>query len=184
MKEISFINIRENKEYSGKVKKLYKEAFLKKERMPFCLLKFLQRKGNAEFCAIHEENKFIGLIYNIFYEDIVCVYFFAIDKELRGQNYGSLVLKKLKDKYKENRIILYIQELDKNSSNYIQRQKRKEFYIKNEFYESNYSIREFGHNYEVLIYNKDNKIIEKYELLEVLRNFMGNKLFKYILENE
>ena len=107
-----------------------------------------------------------------------------IDKELRGQNYGSRVLKKLKDKYKENRIILYIQELDKNSSNYIQRQKRKEFYIKNEFYESNYSIREFGHNYEVLIYNKDNQIIEKYELLELLQNFMGNKLFKYILENE
>ena len=184
MKEISFINIKKNKEYSAKVKKLYKEAFLKKERMPFCLLKFLQGKGNAEFCAIHEENKFIGLIYNIFYKDIVCVYFFAIDKELRGQNYGSLVLKKLKDKYKENRIILYIQELDKNSSNYIQRQKRKEFYIKNEFYEANYSIREFGHNYEVLIYNKDNQIIEKYELLELLQNFMGNKLFKYILENE
>ena len=52
------------------------------------------------------------------------------------------ILKSIKQKYRNYRIILCIEPVDKNSNNYEQRMKRKKFYLKNEFKDSNYTIKE------------------------------------------
>ena len=121
MINLKFINIKNDKEYNKKVKRLYNLAFPKEERIPIFLLNLLARKGKATFYGIFDNEKFIGLIYNIYHKDIVFIYFFAIDKELRGQRYGSKVLEFIKQKYNKHRIVLGIEQIDKSSKNYTQR---------------------------------------------------------------
>lgn len=88
MNNLNFLDIKNNRECNKKVIKLYKEAFPKEERIPIWLLKKLARKNKANFYGIYDNEKFIGLIYNIYYKDIVFIFYLAIDKETRGKGYG------------------------------------------------------------------------------------------------
>lgn len=183
MINLKFINIKNNNEYNKKVKRLYNSAFPKEERIPMLLLKLLARKDKATFYGIFDDEKFIGLIYNIYYKDIVFIYFFAIDKELRSQGYGSKVLEFIKQKYNKHRIILGIEQLDKSSKNYEQRIKRKEFYIKNGFKEANYTTKEKNVVFEMLYYSENNKQVTFEEYKKMMKEFFGRILYKYFLNS-
>ena len=176
MSNLDFIDIKNNKECGNKVIKLYNEAFPKDERIPIWLLKMLARKNKAKFYGIYDNEKFVGLVYNIFYKDIVFVFYLAIDKGTRGQGYGSKVLKSIKQKYRNYRIILCIEPVDKNSNNYEQRMKRKKFYLKNEFKDSNYTIKERNIIYEMLYYNEN---VTLQEFQELMKNYFGKILYSY-----
>lgn len=178
MKNLNFIDIKNNKECNKKVIKLYNEAFPKEERIPIWILKRLIRKNKAHFYGIYDNEKFIGLIYNIYYKDIVFVFYLAIDKETRGQGYGSKILEFIKQTYTKHRIILCIEQMDKNSNNYEQRKKRKEFYIKNGFKDANYSVKEKGVLYDMLYYNEDDKTVEIQEFKELMKNYFGKILYQ------
>ena len=171
MNNLDFIDIKKNK----KVTKLYNEAFLKDERIPIWLLKILVRKNKAKFYGIYDNEKFVGLVYNIFYKDIVFVFYLAIDKGTREQGYGTKVLDSIKQKYKNSRIILCIEPVDENSDNYEQRVKRKKFYLKNGFEDSNYIIKERNIIYEMLYYN-ENVALQEFE--EMMKNYFGKMLYE------
>ena len=112
--DVKILNLKENKRYEKQIKKLYKKAFPKEERAPYIILKMLAKKEKANFCVINDDEKFVGLIYNIFYKDIVYVFFFAIDDSLRGQGYGSIVLKELQNKYQLNELDADLKELEQS----------------------------------------------------------------------
>lgn len=171
MNNLDFIDIKKNK----KVTKLYNEAFPKDERIPIWLLKILVRKNKAKFYGIYDNEKFVGLVYNIFYKDIVFVFYLAIDKGTREQGYGTKVLDSIKQKYKNSRIILCIEPVDENSDNYEQRVKRKNFYLKNGFEDSNYIIKERNIIYEMLYYN-ENVALQEFE--EMMKNYFGKMLYE------
>lgn len=126
--------------------------------------------------SIYDNGKFVGLIYNIFYKDIVFVFYLAIDKETRGQGYGTKVLESIKQKYINHRIILCIEPVDKNSNNYEQRLKRKNFYIKNGFKDANYTIKEKNIIYEMLYYNQN---VTLQEFQEMMKKYFGKILYKH-----
>ncbi len=172
MNNLNFIDIKKNK----KVTKLYNEAFPKDERIPIWLLKILARKNKAKFYGIYDNEKFVGLVYNIFYKDIVFVFYLAIDKATRGQGYGTKVLDSIKEKYKNYRIILCIEPVDENSDNYEQRVKRKKFYLKNGFKDSNYTIKERNIIYEMLYYNEN---VTSQEFQELMKNYFGKVVYSY-----
>ena len=172
MNNLDFIDIKKNK----KVTKLYNEAFPKDERIPIWLLKILARKNKAKFYGIYDNEKFVGLVYNIFYKDIVFVFYLAIDKATRGQGYGTKVLDSIKEKYKNYRIILCIEPVDENSDNYEQRVKRKNFYLKNGFKDSNYTIKERNIIYEMLYYNEN---VTSQEFQELMKNYFGKVVYSY-----
>lgn len=176
MKDLDFIDIKNNKECGNKVIKLYNEAFPKDERIPIFLLKILARKNKAKFYGIYDREKFVGLIYNIFYKDIAFVFYLAIDKGRRGQGYGSKVLESIKQKYGNHRIILCIEPIDKNSDNNEQRIKRKKFYIKNGFKDANYTIKERNVVYEMLYY-KQNITLQEFQ--ELMKNYLGKVLYPF-----
>ena len=176
MNNLDFIDIKNNKKCNKKVIKLYNEAFPKDERIPIWLLKLLARKNKAKFYGIYDNEKFVGLIYNIFYKDIVFVFYLAIDKPTRGHGYGTKVLDSIKEKYKNYRIILCIEAVDESSNNYEQRIKRKNFYLKNGFKDSNYTIVEKNVIYEMLYY-KQNVTLQEFHRL--MRNYFGKILHKY-----
>lgn len=176
MSDLDFIDIKNNKKCNKKVIKLYNEAFPKDERIPIGVLKILARKNKAKFYGIYDNEEFVGLIYNIFYKDIVFVFYLAIDKETRGKGYGTKVLESIKQKYRNYRIILCIEPVDKNSNNYEQRMKRKNFYIKNGFKDSNYTIKEKNIIYDMLYYNKN---VSLQEFQELMKNYFGKILYPY-----
>lgn len=175
MNELKIVNI---PKYNKEIKKLYKEAFPRNERIPINILQLLTRKNKAKFYGIYDGEEFIGLLYNVYYKDIVLILYLAINNNFRGKGYGSKVLDLIKQKYSQNRIILNIEQIDENSSNNKQRIKRKEFYPKNGFTSLNYTVKEGKETYEMLCYSKNKSKVSKEEYESLVKYFLKNILYK------
>jgi len=67
--------------------------------------------------------------------DICYILYLAIEDSLRGNGYGSKVLKEVALRYPDKYIVLDIEEEDENAHNNIERIKRKNFYLKNGYKE-------------------------------------------------
>lgn len=63
--------------------------------------------------------------------------FFAVDKALRSKGYGSAILQEIQDMYLEKKIIISIEACDKSATDIEVRTRRKEFYIRNGYKETN-----------------------------------------------
>lgn len=141
-------------EYKKDIKNLYLQAFPKNERFPFWILKHSIKKGKATLEAIVNNDIFIGMEYVVNCDDSFYLMFFAIDKKLRNKNYGAKVLEDLNDKYKT--IFLSIEKPKDELS-----QRRKNFYLRNGFFETNKYCSEAGVDYEILCNNKDYNITKE-----------------------
>lgn len=179
MSDLTFIDMKKNNYCKKKIKKLYYEAFPRNERVPFTFLKLSARKNKAIFFGIYDKDCFIGLIYNIYYKDIVYVYYLAIDKNLRGKGYGSKILETIKKEYNQCRIILMSEEINESSNNYEERIKRKRFYNNNGFRDLYYKVKEAGVIYDMLGYGKE---VSHKEYKELMKNYWGTFLYKHIYE--
>ena len=152
---------------------LYKEAFTTVRRVPSWILRCMMRKGKKGFSVLYENDTWIGLIYITGYKDIVFVHFFAIAEFHRSFGYGSKVIDSIRDLYSENRIVLNIEELEEQSENYIQRVKRKAFYVKNGFSSSGYIVKEPEERLEMLILGGN---IRKEEIEAMYKSLFGSIL--------
>lgn len=158
------------------IKKIYKHSFPKEERFPFWILKHCSKEENVIFNAILDKNKVIGISYIITYDTIAYFMYLAIDENLRGKGYGSKVLQDFIKKYKT--IILSIERPNKDIED--NRNIRKQFYLRNGFFETNKFIEDTGVEYEILCTNKDHDIT--IEDLEKRYSKMANStIMKYLI---
>lgn len=176
---MDFINIWDNKKCIKKIHKLYLEAFPPEERMPFFMLKMLSKKDCVDFYSIYDEEKFIGIVYNIIFQDIVYIFYLAVDNTLRGNGYGTKILNSIKEKYKDSRIILNIEELDENSDNYEQRLNRFKFYEKNGFKYLNYKVIEIDVTYQMLGFSQDKQDVTHEDYKSLMKNYLGTFLYNF-----
>ena len=149
---LKYVNFFSSKN-KNKIKSLYIKSFPKEERHPFWVLKLCARGKNIEFNAIYENKELIGMEYILKYENTVYLFYFAIDNRHRDKGHGSQVLKDLIKRYKDKIVILCIEKTDKNCEDI--KLKRKEFYIRNNFYSTNKIIEYNGVEFEVLCTNND-----------------------------
>ncbi len=154
-----------------KVIDLYKEAFPEAQRIPTWLLRYKLRNGKVGFSVIYAHDTWIGLIYITEYKDIIFIQTLAISKSYRSGGYGSKVMDLMKDTHAGKRIVLNIEELDKEAENYQQRVKRKAFYEKNGFSSSGYIVKEPREQLEMLILGGS---ISKEEIEVIYRNLFGS----------
>lgn len=162
--------------HKNEIKKLYMNSFPKNERFPFWLLKHCSKEKNVVFNVILEGNKLIGMEYIIHYENISYLMYLAVDKSQRDKGYGSQILKDLSQEY--NTIILSIEKANKDVKD--DKQKRKDFYLRNGFNETNKFIQDNEVEYEVLCTNKEYDITEK--MLKKRYDKMTNSfMIKYII---
>ena len=168
LKYISYHLIKDDKK---KVKKLYVDAFPIEERCPLNILLKHTKDKRGEFLAIYDQEKFIGLIYNIVYKDIVYIYYLAIEEKFRHQGYGTKVLNDIKVMYANKRIILMAETLDEKADNYQERVNRNKFYSKNGFVYQGYTVMEFEVVYDMLGYS--NKKVSKKEFKELIKYYFG-----------
>lgn len=163
-------------EHKNEIKKLYMNSFPKDERFPFWILKHCSKEKNVVFNVILEGNKLIGMEYIIKYENISYLMYLAVDKSQRGKGYGSQILKDLNQEY--STIILSIEKTNKDLKD--DKQKRKDFYLRNRFNETNKFIKDNEVEYEVLCTNKGYDITEK--MLKKRYDKMTNSfMIKYII---
>ena len=130
---LRFVNARNDKKKLNEIKKLYDEAFPKEEQIPFWILRKASRTSTADLMQVYDDDLLVGFIHLVYFEDVVYLYYFAIEPDERGQGYGSKILQALRRRFSARRIILNIEVVDENCDNYEERKKRKEFYLKNGF---------------------------------------------------
>ena len=157
----------------SKVIDLYKEAFPKAQHIPTWILRYKLRNGKAGLKILYAQDAWIGLIYATAYKDIVFVHFLAISESCRSGGYGSTVIDSLKEMHSGQRIVLNIEVLDEQATNYQQRMKRKAFYKKNGFSSSGYIVKEPAERLEMLILSGN---ISKEEIEAMYKNLFGSIL--------
>lgn len=143
--------------HKNEIKLIYVNSFPKEERFPFWILKYCSKEKNVLFNAILDNDKLIGMEYIIMYENTAYLMYLAIDENQRKKGYGSKILKDLREKY-EN-IILSIERPNKDLND--KKQTRKNFYLRNGFYETNKFIKDNGIEYELLCTNKDYNVTKE-----------------------
>lgn len=89
MSGLRFVGYRNNKLNRKGLKDIYKEAFPREEKIPFWMLKMLTRDGRGEFYGVYDHEELIGLVYNVYYKDIIYISYLAIDDTKRGAGYGG-----------------------------------------------------------------------------------------------
>lgn len=137
----------------NEIKRIYFSAFEKKERMPFTLMMSMSILWNTEFLAFYDNEILCGFIYLATIGRQSFVMFFAVDESLRGKGYGSEILDIVSKRHKNNKIILSIEPLDTNAKDYEMRVRRKGFYLRAGFVDSNYYMKLNGVTQEVLVKN-------------------------------
>ncbi|MFV0557823.1 MAG: GNAT family N-acetyltransferase [Enterococcus sp.] len=132
---------------------LYVTAFPKAERVAFrSLLSQSNTMWERELLAFYSKKKFIGFAYLISQNDLTFISFLAVTSRKRSNGLGFRILQSIKKLKPEQTIILEVERLDPAYENYQQRVKRKRFYEKNQFVNSEICFKAFDVEYELLIY--------------------------------
>lgn len=143
------LEIAQHKDYKD-FRRLFFSAFPPEERPPYCFIKWSLKLGKGELLIAKDSGQFVGFIHLIVYQDLVYLFFFAIDDAVRGQGYGSKILELVKKRHQGKRIFLAREPLDENADNAQQRLKRWEFYTKNGFVDLPMRIIEKGYTFETM----------------------------------
>lgn len=138
-------------DYKNSIKQIYEKSFPLSERFDFDILKKCNKESNVHLSCIIQDDIPVGMQFTIdIPNDITYLMYYAIDEEYRNQGIGSKALQNLV--VSKDKIMLIIEKpIDKLTT------KRKEFYLKNGFYNTDIIFEDTGIQYEVLVSCKNYK---------------------------
>lgn len=132
-----------------KIEKLYIEAFPENERFSFSKM-IKNENGHYETFGFYRDETFCGFAILLNSEDISHILYIATLPELRGMGLGAKALSALGRIKKDMRIIVDIErELPDCEENELRR-RRKNFYIRNSYAETDIRYRWQDESYEIL----------------------------------
>lgn len=134
---------------------LAKEAFPIEEYLAPELLVNMAESDQVDFLALTEQDLFVGFMVVQTYQDLAYLFFLAIDPISRSKGYGSRAIETLKEIYPDKKQVVDFEMLDETASNYSQRVKRKEFYLRNGYKETGLFVSYLGVDYEVMCMEED-----------------------------
>ena len=140
---------------SRNIKRIYFDAFPKNERMPFFMMILMSKLWNTQFLSFYDGNIPCGFIYFAVNRKMVFIMFLAVDESLRAKGYGSAILKEIKNRYPDKKIMVSIEPCDDSAPDIEVRKRRKAFYRKNGYGETGYMIKLSGVVQEIMITNGD-----------------------------
>lgn len=159
-----------------KIKELYTKSFPKEERFPFWILRHCSKEENVEFNSIMNKQELIGIEYILKLKSTAYLMYFAVNEDKRNLGYGTKIIKDLNKK--NDNVILSIERVSNKDNN--DKLRRKKFYLKNGFYETNTFYEDAGVQYELLYTNK-NFTITKEDLENIYKQMTKSKLMMYII---
>lgn len=133
------------------VKRIYFDAFPKKERMPFFLMVAMSKLWNTQFLSFYDGDILCGTVYFARNRKLVFVMFLAVEERFRSKGYGSAILQAIKNRYPNRKKIVTIEPCDANAPDFAQRWKRKALYLHNGYGETGYRMRLNGVEQEILL---------------------------------
>ena len=162
------------------LEKLNNEAFPEAERIPTPTLIAMADNKQIDLIALYDADKFIGFIVMSLYEQYAYMFFFAIDSSQRSKGYGSKALSLLRNVYAKYTITLDLEKVDCSAPNNNQRIARKNFYLRNGYSETGYSLDYLDITFEVL-FSGQNFDEKKYTSLlnNIMRNISSYKIGKF-----
>lgn len=166
-----------NKKDLKQVKKLFISAFPPEERPPFFILKNKLKNPSSKLLIAKENGVFQGFIYLVTYKDLIYLFFFAVEKSLRGKGVGSEILTLLKEKYSDFRIFLAREQLIPDEPNYEERINRYNFYVKNEFFNISFTIKEGDVTFDTMATDEN---ISPDDYLNLMYSWMGPVMKRFI----
>lgn len=179
--ELRFVDAIENGKCRCEVKELYKKAFPLFERMPFFMLENAAKKGRATFSTVFDARKFAGFVYYVQKEDLLLIFFFAVNENLRGKGYGSGILSALKEKYSGKRIFLEIETIDERAKDNDNRLRRKAFYERNGFASCGFNTGGLFMKYDVLSFG--GKVTSE-DYRKLMLYFAGKNVYDLFYKNK
>lgn len=139
------------KEFLAEAGALYTRAFPKNERIPFSKM-LGDESGKSEVFIFLDENAFIGLACVANAIGISHITYLAVEDTQRDKGYGSQMLSLLCRQKSGKRIIVDIELPEKDAENEEQRLRRKAFYIRAGYKETDVYYHWAGEDYEILCY--------------------------------
>ena len=134
----------------AKLSALDREAFPPEEYIsPEELIKMAEG-DNFDFWGLFDEERFVGFMAVMLYQDLCYLFFLAIAKELRGQGYGAQALALLLTRYPHKHQVVDMEQLEPGASNESQREIRRAFYLRNGYRPTGYGLTYLGVDYEIL----------------------------------
>ena len=164
------------------IKEIYETSFPKSEKFPFWVLKQCAKENNVRLAAIidHATDKISGMQFLISYDDITYLMYMAIDNKCRNKGFGSLVLRDLILRQADTTILLCIERPSAEKEDI--KARRKNFYLRNGFYETGCFIEDSGVEYEFLSSSKE-RVITENDLKKRYSCMTRNPLMKFIIKN-
>ncbi len=155
--------LKNNSSSFKEAKQIYFNAFPEKEQLPFGILKDNVESGKASFSGIFSDSQLVGIIYYTRYENLVYIFYFAIDSTIQSKGYGREAMKAIRKHFANDKIILLVEEISEDAENNEQRKSRKRFYLRNGFVGSGKIMTEGGVRYEMLHSDNADVSIEEYK---------------------
>ena len=146
---ITLETVRRNTEFAEKTEELAQKAFPPEELSSLVPL-MEDEHGYGEVLAITENDKFEGFLACLTVGDICHIIYFAVKDDLRGRGIGSRALDALAKERPHFRIIVDIEQPMEDAENLPERLRRKNFYVRNGFSETETKYNWRGVDYEIL----------------------------------
>lgn len=147
--------VTKNCRFWNEINDLAVEAFPPEEYLAPSKLIEMSKEECFDFYYVEDNKEFIGFAVVQTYKNLSYLFFLAIAKEHRFKGYGGKTLKLVKDAYPNKTQVVDFEMVDVNSSNYHQRVKRREFYLKNGYRETGFFLSYLGVDYEVFCSSSD-----------------------------
>lgn len=137
------------------VNMLAKEAFPPEEYLaPSELVKMAEEDG-FDFLALTDQDVFVGFMAVKIYREMAYLFFLAIAPDFRSKGYGNRAIETLRAEYPGKKQVVDFELPDVAADNGEQREKRRNFYLKNGYRETGLFLTYLGVNYEVFCMNED-----------------------------
>jgi len=107
-------------------------------------------RGHGEVFAIDQNGEFAGFLACLTVGGLYHIIYFAVKENLRGQGMGRKALECLAGQRPGKRILVDIEQPVRGAENLPERLRRKAFYLKNGFAETETKYRWRGVDYEIL----------------------------------
>lgn len=91
------------------VKSIYMEAFPKRERKPFFVLKHSVKRGKARVFTASDENGLLGFAVAIPYQNMVMVDYLAVSGKIRSKGTGSFIMQEICQYFSDKKVVLLIE---------------------------------------------------------------------------
>lgn len=148
-------HITKNNRFWEEVNALAKEAFPPEEYLAPSKLVEMANADNFDFLALTDNGSFVGFMVVQTYQNLAYLFFLAIDSTCRSKGYGSRAIETLKAEYPYKKQVVDFEMLDNQANNYKQREKRREFYLRNGYKETGLFLTYLGVAYEVFCMDED-----------------------------